>query len=221
MSTNRRQFLQYSLTVLGATAAGEVASRAGRAAVDQKTTTGPTIPALAQLDQGMDAHAGALPATPTSSREGAPGRRWIMVIDLAKCDGCGKCCLVKLEDADNSDRTYFTDVGCRLLDGDTCGCKDYNNRAALVDDCVQLTPDNIDETSWLPPTCAYRLINEGRDLYWWHPLVSGDPDTVHQAGVSVRGRVGDSEVNVPDSELENYIVSWPLRIPKAARKKRP
>jgi Fe-S-cluster-containing dehydrogenase component len=91
MSTNRRQFLRYSLTILGATAAGEVASRAVRAGVEQKTTTGPTIPALALLDQSMDAHAGPLPATQASPREGAPGRRWIMVIDLAKCDGCGKC----------------------------------------------------------------------------------------------------------------------------------
>ena len=134
------------------------------------------------------------------------------------CDGCGRCCLNKLEE-EGTDRTFYTDVGCRLLDGDTCKCKDYKNRAALVDDCVQLTPQTIDEITWLPPTCAYRLIDEGRDLYWWHPLVSGDPETVHQAGVSVRGRVGGSEVDIPDDQLENYIVSWPLKVPKAARHK--
>jgi uncharacterized cysteine cluster protein YcgN (CxxCxxCC family) len=109
------------------------------------------------------------------------------------CDGCGRCCLVKLEDADDSARTYFTDVGCRLLDGDTCRCRDYPNRTAKVKDCVRLTPRNINRIVWLPPTCAYRLLADGRDLYWWHPLVSGDADTVHQAGVSVRGRVGASE----------------------------
>jgi hypothetical protein len=134
------------------------------------------------------------------------------------CDGCGRCCLNKLEE-EGTDRTFYTNVGCRLLDEHTCRCKDYENRSALVDDCIQLTPQNISETSWLPPTCAYRLIDEGRDLYWWHPLVSGDPDSVHAAGVSVRGRVGASELTVPDAELENYIVSWPLRVPKAARKK--
>jgi hypothetical protein len=71
---------------------------------------------------------------------------------------------------------------------------------------------------WLPPTCAYDLLAKGKDLYWWHPLVSGDPDTVHFAGISVRGRVGASESQVPDAELENWIVSWPGRVPKAAAK---
>ena len=134
------------------------------------------------------------------------------------CDGCGRCCLVKLEDADDSSRTYFTDVGCRLLDGETCRCSDYPNRSARVKDCVRLTPRNINRIVWLPPTCAYRMLADGGDLYWWHPLVSGDPDTVHQAGISVRGRVGASEYEVRDDELEDRIVSWPLRMPKAARK---
>jgi uncharacterized cysteine cluster protein YcgN (CxxCxxCC family) len=134
------------------------------------------------------------------------------------CDGCGRCCLVKLEDADDSARTYFTDVGCRLLDADTCRCRDYPNRSAKVKDCVRLTPRNINRIVWLPPTCAYRLLADGRDLYWWHPLVSGDPDTVHQAGVSVRGRVGACEDDVRDDELEDRIVGWPVRLPKAARK---
>jgi uncharacterized protein len=134
------------------------------------------------------------------------------------CDGCGRCCLNKLEDEDTG-RIYYTSVGCRLLDGDTCRCRDYENRSALVDDCVRLTPENLADRAWLPPTCAYRLIADGRDLYWWHPLVSGDPDTVHAAGVSVRGRVAASEVNVPDEQLEDWLVDWPLRVPKAARRK--
>jgi uncharacterized cysteine cluster protein YcgN (CxxCxxCC family) len=132
------------------------------------------------------------------------------------CDGCGRCCLVKLEDED-TDKTHFTDVGCRLLDGETCRCRDYAHRSEKVDDCVRLTPKVVGELSWLPPTCAYRLLDEGKDLYWWHPLVSGDPDTVHQAGVSVRGRVKDSEDDVPDEALEDRIVDWPLRLPKRAR----
>ena len=135
------------------------------------------------------------------------------------CDGCGKCCLVKLEDADDSSRTFFTDVGCKLLDGATCRCKDYPNRTAQVKDCVRLTPRNINRIVWLPPSCAYRLLADGHDLYWWHPLVSGDPETVHQAGMSVRGRVGAMEDDVPDDQLEDRIVSWPVRWPKGARRK--
>jgi uncharacterized cysteine cluster protein YcgN (CxxCxxCC family) len=134
------------------------------------------------------------------------------------CDGCGRCCLVKLED-EKTDRTYYTDVGCRLLDGKTCRCHDYENRTAKVDDCVQLTPQNILTLGWLPPTCAYRLVAEGRDLYWWHPLVSGDAETVHAAGVSVRGRVFSSEDEISEEEAEERIVSWPLRFPKRARRK--
>jgi uncharacterized cysteine cluster protein YcgN (CxxCxxCC family) len=135
------------------------------------------------------------------------------------CDGCGRCCLVKLEDADDSSRTFFTDVGCRMLDGESCRCSDYANRSAKVKDCVRLTPRNINRIVWLPPTCGYRLVADGRNLYWWHPLVSGDPDTVHQAGMSVRGKVKASEDEVPDADLEDRIVSWPHRMPKAARKK--
>ncbi len=132
------------------------------------------------------------------------------------CDGCGRCCLNKLEDEDTG-ATVFTSVGCKLLDGETCRCTDYKNRRRKVRDCVKLTPRNVKRIPWLPPTCAYRLVAQGRDLYWWHPLVSGDPDTVHLAGVSVRGRVAASERDVPDERLEDFIVSWPGRVPKRAR----
>jgi len=143
------------------------------------------------------------------------------------CDGCGRCCLVKLEedlsdkelDAGKDPRVYFTDVGCRLLDCDTCRCRDYAHRTEKVDDCVRLTAKTVGAIGWLPPTCAYRLLDEGRDLYWWHPLVSGDPDSVHVAGISVRSRVHASEDDVPEKELEDHIVDWPLAIPRRARRK--
>jgi len=143
------------------------------------------------------------------------------------CDGCGRCCLVKLEEeppegrpARKKPRVYFTDVGCRLLDSRACRCRDYDNRDHHVADCVRLTPQVVAEVGWLPPTCAYRLLADGRELYWWHPLVSGDPETVHAAGISVRGRVRAQEDDVPERELEDRIVDWPLRIPKRARAKR-
>jgi uncharacterized cysteine cluster protein YcgN (CxxCxxCC family) len=85
---------------------------------------------------------------------------------------------------------------------------------------VRLTPESLKTITWLPPSCAYVLLAEGKDLYWWHPLVSGDPQTVHAAGVSVRGRVRASETQVADDALEDYIVSWPLRLPKRARQPR-
>lgn len=142
------------------------------------------------------------------------------------CDGCGRCCLVKLEEdvdatasaaeAANPD-IYFTDIGCRLLDAQSCRCKNYPGRTELVADCVRLTPSVVEEIGWLPPTCGYRLVAEGRDLHWWHPLVSGDPDTVHVAGISVRGRVGGSEDEIDPATWEDRIVAWPLRVPRAAR----
>ena len=132
------------------------------------------------------------------------------------CDGCGRCCLVKLEDEDTG-RVYFTDVGCRLLDSAACRCRDYPNRTAQVHDCVRLSAGNIDDLTWLPPTCGYRLLAAGRDLYWWHPLVSGDPSSVHIAGISVRGRVHAGEDDVRDDNLEDRIVDWPLKLPKRGR----
>src|SRR6202012_3093485 len=137
------------------------------------------------------------------------------------CDGCARCCLEKLEDEDTGD-IYFTHVSCRLLDAGLCACKDYANRSEQVPDCVRLTPENVRTLNWLPPSCGYRLVAEGRDLYWWHPLVSGDPNTVPEAGVSVRGRVQGTEIDVNDADLEDHIVRWPMLLPKRARlKKRP
>ena len=124
------------------------------------------------------------------------------------CDGCGKCCLNKLEDWDTGE-ILWTNLGCELLDCDTCRCKDYENRASIVSDCIQLTPEKISEIGWLPPTCAYRLVKEGRPLYWWHPLVSGDPQTVREAGVSVQGRAIPDDGIKPE-DYEDHLVDWPL-----------
>jgi uncharacterized protein len=132
------------------------------------------------------------------------------------CDGCGRCCLVKLEDEDTGE-TYYTDVPCRLLDATTCRCSDYPGRQTQVPDCVRLTPAAVRAITWLPPTCAYRLVREGRDLPWWHPLVSGRPETVVEAGVSVRGKLGPHETDVLPENLPGHIVRWPDRVPKRAR----
>jgi uncharacterized cysteine cluster protein YcgN (CxxCxxCC family) len=104
------------------------------------------------------------------------------------CDGCGKCCVNKLEYEDTGE-VVQTDTCCRLLDTHSCQCSDYKNRKKIVPDCIQLTPDVVAGMDWLPRTCAYRLVLQGRDLFWWHKLVSGDPETVHEAGVSARDKV--------------------------------
>ena len=134
------------------------------------------------------------------------------------CDGCGLCCLNKLEDWDTGEIAW-TSIRCVLLDGESCRCKDYDNRQATVPDCIRLTVESVEKISWLPPTCGYRLIRDGHDLYWWHPLVSGDPETVVAAGVSVRGRVFANEDEVPEEEVAERVVNWPLRWPRAARGK--
>lgn len=123
------------------------------------------------------------------------------------CDGCGRCCLVKLEDEDTG-RYYFTDIACHLFDGETCRCSDYENRSSRVPDCVKLDAENVGALGWLPRTCAYRLIAEGKSLAWWHPLVSGTPDTVFAAGISMRDWT-ISETEVPDTELESHIKPLP------------
>jgi len=122
------------------------------------------------------------------------------------CDGCARCCLIKLEDVDTGELS-FTDIACRELDHGTCRCTRYTTRSTLVPECLTVTPELARDATWLPSTCAYRLLAEGKDLYWWHPLVSGDPETVHLAAVSVRGRV------VPEDrgdDPEDRIVDWPV-----------
>ncbi|WP_426959233.1 YcgN family cysteine cluster protein [Muricoccus radiodurans] len=129
------------------------------------------------------------------------------------CDGCGRCCLHKLRDED-TERVHFTNVACRLLDTQSCRCKDYPGRQARVPDCVRLTPEDVRDLDWLPPSCAYRLVADGKDLPDWHPLLTGDPDSVHRAGASVRGRA------VPEREagpLEDHITAWPGRFPRPRR----
>jgi uncharacterized cysteine cluster protein YcgN (CxxCxxCC family) len=120
------------------------------------------------------------------------------------CDGCAKCCLIKLEYEDTGEVDH-TDIACRLLDLESCRCSDYAHRFDKVADCLSLDPRRVRRLKWLPSTCAYRLVAEGQDLYWWHPLVSGDPETVHQAGISLRGRaVSEDKAGEP----EDHIVDW-------------
>ncbi|HKI74916.1 MAG TPA: YcgN family cysteine cluster protein [Pseudomonadales bacterium] len=121
------------------------------------------------------------------------------------CDGCARCCLHKLEDVDTGE-VHYTSVACRYL-GDDCRCGHYPRRHRLVPDCVVLTPRRVREFKWLPTTCAYRLLAEGKDLAWWHPLVSGDPDTVHSAGISVQGKTVDERYVHPD-DYEARIIRW-------------
>ncbi len=122
------------------------------------------------------------------------------------CDGCARCCLIKLEDEDTREVAY-TRVVCGLLDVERCRCTRYPDRHLLVPDCVELGPDQAAAFRWLPTTCAYRTLAEGRDLANWHPLVSGDPETVHRAGISVRGRVL-SEDHVHPEGLDEHIIRW-------------
>lgn len=122
------------------------------------------------------------------------------------CDGCGKCCLNKLEDWDTGE-IHFTNIACTLLDGKTCRCRDYANRMALVSDCIKLTPADLPSYPWLPQTCAYRLLNEGKSLPEWHPLKTGDPNSVHDAGISVRGRTV-SEDGLTVDDYEDHLVDW-------------
>jgi uncharacterized cysteine cluster protein YcgN (CxxCxxCC family) len=123
----------------------------------------------------------------------------------ALCDGCGKCCLNKIEYEDTNELA-FTRVACKLLDGAKCQCSSYANRHDYVPDCVVLTPRKLAEIAWwLPSTCAYRLRHEGRPLYKWHHLISGDRESVHRAGASVRGWTV-SEASVTEEDWEDYII---------------
>jgi len=122
----------------------------------------------------------------------------------ALCDGCGKCCLEKYEDED-SGRMVYTNVACHLLDLESCRCSDYRHRGERVPDCIALVPAVLDDPRWLPETCAYRLVAEGKPLPSWHPLVSGDPGSVRAAGQSVYGRVV-SERDADDPMM--HLIDW-------------
>jgi len=123
------------------------------------------------------------------------------------CDGCGLCCLHKLEDYDTSTVSY-TNVACRLLDTETCRCRKYSNRKKLVPDCVILKPQDVKNFKWLPKTCAYRLISEGKELPYYHHLVSGSSSTIDDEGMSVKNAVV-SETDVSEDEQIKRIVIWP------------
>ena len=127
------------------------------------------------------------------------------------CDGCGKCCLLKVEYEDTRE-ILPTSVACKLLDLESCRCQDYTNRKRHVPDCINLR-DVVDlaTIAWLPETCAYKLVAKGKDLYDWHPLVSGSPETVHEAGISIRHKViSEDDLDDPDEDLPRYVVDWRL-----------
>lgn len=122
------------------------------------------------------------------------------------CDGCGKCCLFRLVD-EETDQLFTTDIICKLFDEESCRCSSYLNRTELVPTCLKLDAELVKELDWMPYTCAYRLLAEGLDLPWWHPLVCGDPNMIHTVGVSVRGKVEfENETNM--EELEEHVVDW-------------
>ena len=124
----------------------------------------------------------------------------------ALCDGCARCCLHKLEDADSAEVVY-TAVRCRHLDEQSCRCSDYPRRSIMVENCIDLRDVDPASLDWLPPTCAYRLRAHGQPLPWWHYLVSGDRDSVHRAGISIRGRSISDEFVHPDG-FDEHIVHW-------------
>lgn len=124
------------------------------------------------------------------------------------CDGCGLCCLIRFEDEDTGE-IIPTRVHCRLFDSESCACSNYAERKRHVPDCIKLTPQNVDTLKWMPLSCAYRRVNEGRGLADWHPLISGDPESVHRAGVSIRGEtIGEETLADPDDAIQ--YAAWDL-----------
>jgi len=123
------------------------------------------------------------------------------------CDGCAKCCCIRLEDEDDG-AIYVTNLSCKLLCTKTAQCSDYENRKTYVPDCVQITPEKAEQLKWMPKTCAYRLIAHGQPLPEYHHLISGSRQTIHDVGMSVAGAV-ISEEGVPDGKQYQYITQWP------------
>ncbi len=124
----------------------------------------------------------------------------------ALCDGCGRCCLLKLEDEDSGE-LYYTSLSCRLLDTESCACTSYADRSRKVPDCMRITPEMARNYRGLPSSCAYVRLARDQGLPDWHPLRAGGTDGVHRAGVSVRGRVRTEE-GVPEDDYEEYIIQW-------------
>jgi len=120
------------------------------------------------------------------------------------CDGCGKCCLHKLQD-EQTEALLYTSICCRYLDTESCRCQVYSDRKSYVPDCLTLKTDHLDALRWLPSTCAYRLLYEGKDLPDWHPLISGDVHALHVQHISVRGKV-ISETDIDDDDWDRYII---------------
>ena len=118
------------------------------------------------------------------------------------CDGCGLCCLIRFEDEETGE-IIPTRVACKLFDSQACSCSDYERRRIQVPDCIKLTPHNIEDLQWMPPSCAYRRLHEGKPLPLWHPLITGDPESVHRAGVSVRGQtLSEAVLDDPEDALD-------------------
>ncbi|MEM9319967.1 MAG: YcgN family cysteine cluster protein [Pseudomonadota bacterium] len=126
----------------------------------------------------------------------------------ALCDGCGKCCLNKLEDEDTGE-VALTRIACRLFDDATCQCANYPRRKEFVPECIVLSPNTMADVAYfMPETCAYRLLHEGKPLYWWHPLISGEQASIHRAGVSAQS-ITLSETEVPEEQWEDYLIEEP------------
>ena len=134
------------------------------------------------------------------------------------CDGCGLCCLVRFEDEDTGE-VIPTRVHCKLLDAQLCRCSDYENRRDQVPDCIKLTPQNVERLAWMPLSCGYRRVHEGRGLASWHPLISGDPESVHRAGVSVRGQTfSEDELADPEDAVDH--AAWDLMAERGKERRR-